>query len=319
MVEQGDLVKKKAIVIVGATASGKTGLGVYVARRFNGEVISADSMQIYKGMSIATAKPTIEEMQGVPHHLIDFLPVTEKYSVSSYCDDARNVFDDIVNRGKLPVIVGGTGLYIDSFLTNTQFLDNAGSDSVREILKKEFEIKGIDKLYEELCEVDPDAARNIHPNNTVRVLRALEVFRATGKTLTEQNILSHNVESNIEPLYIAIGYRDREILYDRINKRVDIMLENGLLDEARDFFNMNPSVTAFKAIGCKELKPYIDGEVELDICVDNLKRETRRYAKRQLTWFKRNNKIHWLYADDKDRQEIYNEAEALIKEFLGGD
>ena len=319
MVEQGDLVKKKAIVIVGATASGKTGLGVYVARRFNGEVISADSMQIYKGMSIATAKPTIEEMQGVPHHLIDFLPVTEKYSVSSYCDDARNVFDDIVNRGKLPVIVGGTGLYIDSFLTNTQFLDNAASDSVREILKKEFEIKGIDKLYEELCEVDPDAARNIHPNNTVRVLRALEVFRATGKTLTEQNILSHNVESNIEPLYIAIGYRDREILYDRINKRVDIMLENGLLDEARDFFNMNPSVTAFKAIGCKELKPYIDGEVDLDICVDNLKRETRRYAKRQLTWFKRNNKIHWLYADDKDRQEIYSEAEALIKEFLGGD
>ncbi|MBO5290001.1 MAG: tRNA (adenosine(37)-N6)-dimethylallyltransferase MiaA [Clostridia bacterium] len=311
--------KKKAIVIVGATASGKTGLGVYVARKFNGEVISADSMQIYKGMSIATAKPTIEEMQGVPHHLIDFLPVTEKYSVSAYCNDAKTVFDDVISRGKLPVIVGGTGLYIDSFLSNTQFLDNAGSDTVRETLKKEFEIKGIEKLYEELCEVDPEAARNIHPNNTVRVLRALEVYRATGKTLTEQNLLSHNVESDIEPLYIAIGYRDREILYDRINKRVDIMLENGLLDEAKDFFKMNPSVTAFKAIGCKELKPYIDGVADLDICVDNLKRETRRYAKRQLTWFKRNNKIHWLYADNKDRDTIYNEAEALIKEFLGGD
>ena len=311
--------KKKAIVIVGATASGKTGLGVYVARKFNGEVISADSMQIYKGMSIATAKPTIEEMQGVPHHLIDFLPVTEKYSVSAYCNDARTVFDDVISRGKLPVIVGGTGLYIDSFLSNTQFLDNAGSDTVRETLKKEFEIKGIEKLYEELCEVDPEAARNIHPNNTVRVLRALEVYRATGKTLTEQNLLSHNVESDIEPIYIAIGYRDRELLYDRINKRVDIMLEKGLLDEAKDFFKMNPSVTAFKAIGCKELKPYIDGEADLDICVDNLKRETRRYAKRQLTWFKRNNKIHWLYADNKDRDTIYNEAEALIKEFLGGD
>ncbi len=311
--------KKKAIVIVGATASGKTGLGVYVARKFNGEVISADSMQIYKGMSIATAKPTTEEMQGVPHHLIDFLPVTEKYSVSAYCNDANLVFDDVVARGKLPVIVGGTGLYIDSFLSNTQFLDNAGSETVRETLKKEFEIKGIEKLYEELCEVDPDAARNIHPNNTIRVLRALEVYRATGKTLTEQNLLSHNVESDIEPLYIAIGYRDREILYDRINKRVDIMLENGLLEEAKEFFEMNPSVTAFKAIGCKELKPYIDGETDLDICVDNLKRETRRYAKRQLTWFKRNNKIHWLYADNKDRETIYSEAEALINDFLGGD
>ncbi len=311
--------KKKAIVIVGATASGKTGLGVHIARKFNGEVISADSMQIYKGMSIATAKPSTEEMQGVPHHLIDFLPVTEKYSVSSYCDDAKTVFDDIVNRGKLPVIVGGTGLYIDSFLSNTQFLENAGSDEVRERLKREFEINGIEKLYEELCEVDPDAAKNIHPNNTVRVLRALEVYRATGKTLTEQNQLSHNVESDIEPLYIAIGYRDREALYDRINKRVDIMLENGLLDEAKEFFKMNPSVTAFKAIGCKELKPFIDGDCDLDICVDNLKRETRRYAKRQLTWFKRNDKIHWLYADNKDRDAIYNEAEELINEFLGGD
>ena len=311
--------KKKAIVIVGATASGKTGLGVYVARKFNGEVVSADSMQIYKGMSIATAKPTVEEMQGVPHHLIDFLPVTEKYSVSSYCDDAKAVFDDIVSRGKLPVIVGGTGLYIDSFLSNTQFLDNAGSDEVRERLKKEFEIHGIEKLYKELCEVDPDAAQNIHPNNTVRVLRALEVYRATGKTLTEQNQLSHNVESDIEPIYIAIGYHDREILYDRINKRVDIMLESGLLDEAKEFFKLNPSVTAFKAIGCKELKPFIDGETDLDICVDNLKRETRRYAKRQLTWFKRNDKIHWLYADNKDRASVYNEAEDLIKEFLGGD
>lgn len=311
--------KKKAIVIVGATASGKTGLGVFVARKFNGEVISADSMQIYKGMSIATAKPTTDEMQGVPHHLIDFLPVTEKYSVSSYCDDAKKVFDDVVSRGKLPVFVGGTGLYIDSFLSNTQFLENAGSEEVRERLKVEFEKHGIDKLYNELCEVDPDAAKNIHPNNTVRVLRALEVYRATGKTLTEQNSLSHNVESDIEPLYIAIGYRDREILYDRINRRVDEMLENGLLNEARSFFEMNPSITAFKAIGCKELKPYLDGVTDLEICVDNLKRETRRYAKRQLTWFKRNDKIHWIYADNKDRDTIYNEAKDLVEKFLGGD
>ena len=311
--------KKKAIVIVGATASGKTGLGVFVARKFNGEVISADSMQIYKGMSIATAKPTADEMQGIPHHLIDFLPVTEKYSVSSYCDDARIVLDDIVNRGKTPVFVGGTGLYIDSFLSNTQFLENAGSEEVRERLKIEFEKHGIDKLYQELCDIDPETAKNIHPNNTVRVLRALEVYRATGKTLSEQNILSHSVESDVEPLYIAIGYRDREILYDRINRRVDEMLASGLLDEAKAFFEMNPSVTAFKAIGCKELKPYLDGEADLDICVDNLKRETRRYAKRQLTWFKRNEKIHWIYADDKDRDAVFKEAEVLVEKFLGGD
>ncbi|MBS7359475.1 MAG: tRNA (adenosine(37)-N6)-dimethylallyltransferase MiaA, partial [Oscillospiraceae bacterium] len=255
--------KKKVVVVVGATSSGKTALGINICKRFNGEVVSADSMQIYKGMNIATAKPTIEEMDGVPHHLIDFLDVTQKYSVSSYCEDAKNVIDDIISRNKLPVIVGGTGLYIDSLINNTTFLQNASSDEIRKALKEELNTKGIEPLYEELLSIDPEAAKNIHKNNTIRVLRAIEVFRATGKTITEQNELSHIIESDFDPLFIGIAYKNREILYNRINKRVDIMLEKGLLNEAIDFYKSNPSDTAVNAIGYKELKPFIDGNLKL--------------------------------------------------------
>lgn len=311
--------KKKAIVVVGATASGKTALGVHIAKRFNGEVISADSMQIYKGMDIATAKPTIEEMDGIKHHLIDFIDVQSQYSVSNYCDDAKVVFDKIIEKEKIPVIVGGTGLYIDSFLSNTKFLEAASSDSIRKELLLEAEKNGVESLYEQLKVIDPNAAKNIHPNNTVRVVRALEIYRTTGKTLTEQNKLSHAVESDIEPLYIGINYADRENLYSRINLRVDLMLEAGLLEEAKDFFKMNPSKTAFNAIGYKELKPFIDGDLAFDVCVENLKRETRRYAKRQITWFKRNKNINWVYADKLSKEELLETVDNLINEYLGGD
>ena len=311
--------KKKAIVVVGATASGKTALGVHIAKRFNGEVISADSMQIYKGMDIATAKPTIEEMDGIKHHLIDFIDVQSQYSVSNYCDDAKDVFDKIIENDKLPVIVGGTGLYIDSFLSNTKFLEAASSDNIRKELLLEAEKNGVESLYEQLKVIDPDAAKNIHPNNTVRVVRALEIYRTTGKTLTEQNKLSHAVESDIEPLYIGINYADRENLYSRINLRVDLMLEAGLLEEAKEFFKMNPSKTAFNAIGYKELKPFIDGVLTFDVCVENLKRETRRYAKRQITWFKRNKNINWVYADKLSKEELLETVDNLINEYLGGD
>ncbi len=310
--------KKKAIVIVGPTASGKTSLGVYVAKKFNGEVISADSMQIYKGMAISTAKPTPEEMDGVKHHLIDFVDITDKYSVSSYCDDARKCFDDITSRGKLPVFVGGTGLYVDSFLTNTQFLENASSQQVREQLDKELREKGIEKMYLELKSVDPVAAQRIHPNNTVRVLRALEVYRTTGNTITEQSELSHLVESDIEPLYIGITYDDREKLYDRINRRVDIMVQAGLVEEAKDVFSKDISQTAFNSIGCKEIKPFIDGVATLDECLEKLKMSTRRYAKRQLTWFRRNEKINWVYPDIL-QDNLYSEVDSLINSYLVGD
>ncbi len=311
--------KKKAIVVVGATASGKTALGVHIAKRFNGEVISADSMQIYKGMDIATAKPTTEEMDGIKHHLIDFIDVQSQYSVSNYCEDAKEVFDKVIENDKLPVIVGGTGLYIDSFLSNTKFLEAASSDNIRKELLLEAEKNGIESLYEQLKVIDPDAAKNIHPNNTVRVVRALEIYRTTGKTLTEQNKLSHAVESDIDPLYIGINYADRENLYSRINLRVDLMLEAGLLEEAKDFFKMNPSKTAFNAIGYKELKPFIDGDLTFDVCVENLKRETRRYAKRQITWFKRNKNINWVYADKLSKEELLEAVDELINDYLGGD
>lgn len=311
--------KKKAIVVVGATASGKTALGVHIAKRFNGEVISADSMQIYKGMDIATAKPTTEEMDGVKHHLIDFVDIKNQYSVSNYCDDAKVIFDKVVENNKLPVIVGGTGLYIDSFLSNTKFLEAASSDTIRQELIVEAEKYGIDSLYEQLKVIDPDAAENIHPNNTVRVIRALEIYKTTGKTLTEQNKFSHTVESDIEPLYIGINYSDRENLYKRINLRVDLMLEASLLEEAKEFFKLNPSKTAFNAIGYKELKPFIDGDLSFDVCVENLKRETRRYAKRQITWFKRNKNINWVYADELTKEEMHETVDKMIFDFLGGD
>lgn len=306
------------MVVVGATSSGKTALGINICKRFNGEVVSADSMQIYKGMNIATAKPTVEEMDGIPHHLIDFLDVTQKYSVSSYCEDAKNVIDDIISRNKLPVIVGGTGLYIDSLINNTTFLQNASSDEIRKALKEELNTKGIEPLYEELLSIDPEAAKNIHKNNTIRVLRAIEVFRATGKTLTEQNELSHIIESDFAPLFIGIAYKNREILYNRINKRVDIMLEKGLLNEAIDFYKSNPSDTAVNAIGYKELKPFIDGNLKLEECVDNLKKETRHYAKRQITWFKRNNSINWVYGDELDTDKmlfsVYEKIDSFLRE-----
>ncbi len=311
--------KKKAIVVVGATASGKTALGVHIAKKFNGEVISADSMQIYKGLNIATAKPTTEEMDGIKHHLIDFVDVKDQYSVSAYCNDTKRVFDEIVEKGKIPVIVGGTGLYIDSFLSNTKFLESGSSENIRKELLSEAENNGIESLYQQLKKIDPVAAENIHPNNVVRVVRALEIYKTTGKTLTEQNQLSHMTESDIDPLYIGINYSDREKLYERINLRVDLMLRNGLLDEARGFFNQNPSKTAFNAIGYKELKPFIDGEASFEVCVDNLKRETRRYAKRQITWFKRNKSINWVYADLLSPDEIKDSVEKSIIEYLAGD
>ena len=178
---------------------------------------------------------------------------------------------------------------------------------------------GIESLYEQLKEIDPDAAVNIHPNNIVRVVRALEIYKTTGKTLTEQNRLSHTVESDIEPLYIGINYADRENLYKRINLRVDLMLEAGLLEEAKEFFKMNPSKTAFNAIGYKELKPFIDGNLSYDVCVDNLKRETRRYAKRQITWFKRNKNINWVFPDKLSKEELFKSVDELINDFIGGD
>ncbi len=308
----------KVIAVVGPTASGKTALGVSLAKKFDGEVISADSMQIYKGMNIATAKPDINEMCGIPHHLIDFLSPEEEYSVASFCEDAKNAVEIISGKGKTPVIVGGTGLYVDSFLQNITFFEEKDKTNIRTLLSKRLEEEGGDALYEELLRVDPEAAKKIHKNNSVKVLRALEVYYGEGKTITEQVELSRRNPPLFDVLYIGINYKDREKLYSRINKRVDIMLSNGLLKEAEEFYSGKLSATSNNAIGYKELKPFIDGEKTLDECVEHLKRSTRRYAKRQLTWFGRNKDVNWFYADEYDSVDnMYDDIFSLVNKFFG--
>ncbi len=308
--------KIKIIAVVGPTASGKTSLAVKLAKKFNGEVISADSMQIYKGMDIATAKPDAEEMSGIPHHLISIISPDEEFSVSRFCDLAGEAVKDIVSRGKVPVLAGGTGLYVDNFLGNTTFLENTKNDAIRKELNERVEKEGTESLYNELKEKDPSAAEKIHPNNALKIIRALEIFYSSGMTLTNQNELSHLNESPYESLIIGLNATDRDFLYDRINRRVDIMVEMGLLEETKKFYETETASTACQAIGYKEMKPYLDGLISLDEAKDNLKQATRRYAKRQLTWFRRNEKTKWLNIDEFTPDELVCEAEKLVKEFL---
>ncbi len=307
----------KLLAVVGPTASGKTALGVSLARRLNGEVISADSMQIYSGMDIATAKPSAEEMRGVPHHLIGFLDPKESFSVARFCELANTAADDILSRGRLPVVVGGTGLYIDHFLTGTKLIDSSKDEAVRNELQQRLEEEGAEALLKELAAVDPTAAQRIHPHNTVRIVRALELFRMTGMTVTEQNDLSRKAQSRFEPLIIGLDFLRREMLYRRIDARVDAMLEKGLLKEAAAHFAMPRSQTSSAAIGYKEMKPYLDGEKDLPECVAALKTATRHYAKRQMTWFKKNKDIRWFYPDRYDGNEAFEDDVYLnIREFF---
>lgn len=295
------------LAVVGPTASGKTALAVELAKRLGGEIVSADSMQIYKGMDIASAKPTEAEKQGIPHHMMDFLPPETPYSVAEYVKAARACILEIYKRQKLPILVGGTGLYVDSLLTGTQFIETETDFDLRARLETEFDALGGEKMLEKLAAFDRDTAARLHPNNRKRIIRAFEVYTLTGKTMTEALAASREKPSPFTPCYIGIAYENREILYDRINRRVDIMLENGLLAEARAFFQGAPD-TAAQAIGYKELKPYLDGVLSLDEAVENLKRATRNYAKRQITWFKRNPQIHWIYADTCSKQALLAQA-----------
>ena len=297
----------KVISIVGPTASGKTKLAVKLAQRLNGEIVSADSMQIYKGMQIATAKPTDDETEGIKHHLIDFVSPDETYSVAMFVKDASRCIADIHSRGKLPFIVGGTGLYVDSLLNNITFSEEQRDEKLSLELRKIYEEQGIDTLLKMLSEFDIDSANRLKAErNPKRIIRAIEFYKTTGITITEQNEKSKLVKSPYSPVKIGINYKDRAKLYERINKRVDLMLENGLVNEAKDVLSSKLSFTSIKAIGYKELLPYFNGEKTLDECVEKLKMETRRYAKRQITWFKRDLDINWLYADE------YNSFEELL-------
>ena len=304
----------KTVFIAGPTASGKTALGAALAKKFGGEVVSADSMQIYKGIHIASAAPDSSEMLGVPHHMLEFLEPEQSFSVAEYVNAAREVIKDINARGKLPFVVGGTGLYISSLADNTVYADEPTDPDLRKEFDGLFDREGAEKMLERLSVFDPESAARLHPNNRRRIIRAFEVYKLTGHSITEQNILSKAGEKYIEPLLIGITYRDREKLYERINRRVDIMLENGLENEARAALSRS-SGGAVQAIGHKELAEYIKGECSLSEAAESLKRQTRRYAKRQLTWFKRDKRINWIYADECP--DPAGEAEKLIEQFIG--
>lgn len=305
--------KIDVLAVVGPTASGKTKLSVELAKALNGEIVSADSMQIYKGMDIGTAKPTFEEMQGIPHHLMGFLDSKENFSVAIYVEMAHKIIADIHSKGKLPIVTGGTGLYVDSLLNSIKFFDNTSDDIIRDKYSELLEEKGLDYLLEKLKKIDYETYEKLlEQRNTKRIIRALEFFEVTGKTISEQNRLSKQ-DSPYNPIKIGLTCRDRQVLYDRINLRVDLMLKDGLLEEAEKVLNSDLSNTAEKAIGYKELIPYFKGESTLDECVEVLKMNTRRYAKRQLTWFRRDQEINWIYIDEHNSfKDILNKALSFI-------
>ena len=308
----------KVVSVVGPTASGKTKLSVELAKSFNGEIISADSMQIYKDMTIATAKPSVEEMQDIPHHLMDFLPPDSTYSVAMFTEDAKRCIEDIYGRGRLPIIVGGTGLYVDSLLNNIRFYDGARDEELTNRLWDEYNENGVEPLLNQLESVDPVSAQKLSAErNPKRIIRAIEFYHTTGSTITEQNERSRLIPSPYKAIKIGLSFNDRQKLYDRIDLRVDLMLRQGLLEEAKEVLSSPLSATSVKAIGYKELAPYINGEDTLDNCVEKLKRETRRYAKRQLTWFRRDKDINWLYADEYDSfEELFTAAVSIINKGL---
>ncbi len=312
--------KIPVLAVVGPTASGKTALSVELAKLYNGEIISADSMQIYKGMDIATAKPSVEEMQGVPHHLIGLLDRNTSFSVANYVDIAKEKINYIKNCNKLPIVVGGTGLYISSLLENIQFSEIKSDLDLRARLVAEAEEFGNEALLEKLKKIDIETADTLHANNLIRIVRAIEVYELTGRKLSELKVESRRLGSPYDYKMIGLTFSDRDILYNRINKRVDIMVENGLVEECEAVYKAESNeegdkilITSNQAIGYKELIPYFKGTSSLAECLEKIKLETRHYAKRQLTWFRRNEKINWIMLDKFDTMEkILYECKKVI-------
>lgn len=302
------------IAVVGPTASGKTALSVEIALKVGGEVVSADSMQIYKYLQVGTAKPTAEEMKGVPHHLTGFAELHEEFSVADYVRLASEKIKEIDLRGRKAVLCGGTGLYISSLLENIRFSEISSHEDLREELREKAEIHGGEWLLNLLAEFDAQSAKRLHPNDINRIIRAIEVYKLTGKTMTQHIEESKTAPSPYEARVIGLNYRDRARLYAKIDKRVDEMLKNGLLDEAKMLLDRGGGKTIMQAIGYKELFPCLRGEVTLSEAVEDLKRETRRYAKRQITWFKRTKGINWVYIDD---YEGFDEVVCAAMEIVG--
>ena len=309
-----DLSKPRVVAVGGPTASGKTALSVALARAFDGEIINADSMQIYKNLDVGTAKPSEEERQGIPHYLLDFLSPETPYSVADFTAAADPLIRDITARGRLPLVVGGTGLYITSLLSGMAFAPEKTDPAIRARLQARADTEGGAALYAELQRVDPDYAAQVHPNNLPRVIRALELFEATGRRMSDQRREARPAEAPYHALCLCLTCRDRAVLYSRIDRRVDEMVENGVLDEARQVYDHRDAYrTAAQAIGYKEFFPYFEGTANLTECTERLKQATRNYAKRQLTWFRRQNDAVWLYQDEED---VTERACTLVRAFL---
>ena len=304
------------ICIAGPTASGKTTLAVALAKELSGEVVSCDSMQIYRRMDIGTAKPTIDEMQGIPHHMIDVAEPDEDFSVSRYCNLARPIVEDIVSRGKTAIIAGGTGLYMDSLIQGNDFAPFP-STGVREKLEQEARAQGIQVLYDRLAAIDPEAAGRLHLSDQKRIIRALEVYLETGETITEHNRKTQLLPPRFSPIWLGLDFENRAELYERIDRRVGIMLEQGLIGEIQGLLSSGipEKCTAMQAIGYKEFVAALNGECTLEEAADQVRQSSRRYAKRQLTWFRRNKSIHWLTRKPgQDREEILTQARQLLQE-----
>ena len=309
-----DLSKPRVVAVGGPTASGKTALSVALARAFDGEIINADSMQIYKNLDVGTAKPSAEERQGIPHYLLDFLSPETPYSVADFTAAADPLIRDITARGRLPLVVGGTGLYITSLLSGMAFAPEKTDPAIRARLQAWADTECGAALYAELQRIDPDYAAQVHPNNLPRVIRALELFEATGRRMSDQRREARPAEAPYHALCLCLTCRDRAVLYSRIDRRVDEMVENGVLDEARQVYDHRDAYrTAAQAIGYKEFFPYFEGTANLTECTERLKQATRNYAKRQLTWFRHMDGVVWL---DASAPDVTARAVQLTQEFL---
>lgn len=308
----------KILCVVGPTACGKTKMGILLAQRFNGEIISVDSMQIYRGMETGTAAPTGAERAAVPHHMVAIADPGDNWSVAKFVETAGSCIQDILRRNKLPVLVGGTGLYLDAIVSGRHFAPGSAGSAVREALQAELDTVGIEPLLAELRQADPVSAERLHPADTKRILRALEVFRETGKTISQHNQETRGLPKKYDPIYIGLAFRNREDMKNLIGRRVDEMMENGLLDEVRALLEAGipRSSTALQAIGYKELLPALEGTVSVEDAVEEIKLRSRQYAKRQLTWLRKNQDIHWVYWE---KERNFADALQIATEIIMGE
>lgn len=305
---------KRILVIAGPTASGKTGLSIELALKYGGEVVSADSMQIYRGMDIGTAKPDAAERQGIPHHMLDVAEPYEAYSVSRYAEEAAACVDDILSRGKLPIVCGGTGLYIDGLLRGGGFRESGAVSGLRAELEEEWD-RDPEKMMAELRSFDPESAARLHPNDRRRIVRAIEVFRQTGMTITAHNAYTQSIPPRYDATCLALDFEDRQTLYGRVDRRVDRMIELGLVEEVRRLSESGKlRGTSAQAIGYKELLAHLAGGVALDEAVSQIKQKSRNYAKRQLTWFRHDKRMHWIVRTDENDRSFLQKATDYLTE-----